>query len=149
MGPRLSTTAVTSDVHLQTRPGGERDAALLLLRWLVDPANKVAGLSPEAPAVHAALAGFDAAAALARSGLKLAENRLDMFVRYFRQRLQLGSNVIMHCIGTKQTQRRECAGSRRNQDARHAELLGDRGRMDSPRTAERKERERAEVDAAL
>lgn len=70
VGPRLSTTGASSDVFLQTRPGGERDAALLLLRWLVDPASGVGGLKPEARAVHAALRGWDAQGALARSGLR-------------------------------------------------------------------------------
>ena len=68
VGPRLSTTASTSDLWLRVRPGGERDTALLLLRWLVDPVNAVPALSAEAGLVRGMLHDFDAKAALARSG---------------------------------------------------------------------------------
>ena len=62
VGPRLSTTALSSDVWLKTRPGGERDAAFLLLRFLVEN-------GAQSPEVRAALEKLDVRAALARSGV--------------------------------------------------------------------------------
>ena len=47
--------------------------ALVLLRWIVDPQNHVADLSPEAPAVRAALASFDPEAGARRAGVSREE----------------------------------------------------------------------------
>jgi len=55
IGPRLSMSGANADTWLRVRPGEEAGVALELLRWLVDPANAVAELPPEAAAIRAAL----------------------------------------------------------------------------------------------
>ena len=79
VGPRLGATGAVADEWISCRPGQEQDIALLLLRWLVDPANKVADLPPEAAIVREALAGFRSDAAspeqIARLGASVAAHR--------------------------------------------------------------------------
>src|SRR5207248_317076 len=48
VGPRLGSTGAVADRWIACRPGDEQEIALLLLQWLVDPANGVAELPPEA-----------------------------------------------------------------------------------------------------
>jgi Fe-S-cluster-containing dehydrogenase component len=55
IGPRLAMSGANADEWLRVRPGDELAVALELLRWLVDPANRVAQLAPEAAAIRAAL----------------------------------------------------------------------------------------------
>jgi Fe-S-cluster-containing dehydrogenase component/anaerobic selenocysteine-containing dehydrogenase len=55
VGPRLSMSGANADSWLRARPGDEARVAIELLRWIVDPANKVAGLQPESAAIRAAL----------------------------------------------------------------------------------------------
>jgi len=55
VGPRLSMSGANADDWLRVRPGDELQVAIELLRWLVDPANRVAHLAPEAAAIRAAL----------------------------------------------------------------------------------------------
>ncbi len=69
VGPRLGATGAIADRWIACRPGGEVDVALLLLRFLVDPASHVTDLSPQAPAVRDALAPFDPDAAARRAGV--------------------------------------------------------------------------------
>ena len=69
IGPRLGGTGAVADRWIACRPGGEREVALLLLHWIVDPASRLADLSPQAPAIRDALAGFDPDAAARRAGV--------------------------------------------------------------------------------
>ena len=55
VGPRLPMSGANADLWLRARPGEELLVATELLRWLVDPANRVPGLPPEAAAIRAAL----------------------------------------------------------------------------------------------
>jgi Fe-S-cluster-containing dehydrogenase component/anaerobic selenocysteine-containing dehydrogenase len=55
IGPRLPVGAGSCDLWLRVAPGDELALAVSLLRWLVDPANGVGGLAPEAAALGAAL----------------------------------------------------------------------------------------------
>ena len=55
VGPRLPMSGANADQWLRVRPGDELHVAIELLRWLVDPANRVAQLPPEAAAIRAAL----------------------------------------------------------------------------------------------
>ncbi len=64
VGPRIGATGSLADRWVACRAGGERDVALLLLKWI---AENVA--APEAGAVKAALAGVDARAAAQRAGV--------------------------------------------------------------------------------
>jgi len=73
IGPRLGGTGASAEQWIACRPGGELDVALVLLRWIVDPQNHVADLSPEAPAVRAALASFDPEAGARRAGVSREE----------------------------------------------------------------------------
>ena len=73
VGPRLGATGATADQWIACRPEGEWDVALLLLRWLVDPANGVADLPPEASAVRSALASLDVEASARRAGVMPVE----------------------------------------------------------------------------
>jgi anaerobic selenocysteine-containing dehydrogenase/Fe-S-cluster-containing dehydrogenase component len=85
IGPRLSLTGVSAERWLPSRAGSEAWVALALLRWLVDPANRVAELAPEAGALFGLLAGLDPGAvekqsgiapvAIARLGAELARRR--------------------------------------------------------------------------
>jgi len=69
VGPRLSLTGYSADVWLRARAGGELAVALGLLRWLVDPANRVQALAPEASAFHPRLAALDPSELSRRAGL--------------------------------------------------------------------------------
>ena len=69
VGPRLSLTGYSADVWLRARAGGELAVALGLLRWLVDPANHVHSLAPEASALHPRLAALDPSELSRRAGL--------------------------------------------------------------------------------
>jgi Fe-S-cluster-containing dehydrogenase component len=73
VGPRLGGTGAVADRWIACRPGGEEDVALLLLRFIVDPANHVEGLDPQAAPVRTALAGFDPRAAAKRAGIPLEQ----------------------------------------------------------------------------
>ena len=55
VGPRLPMSGANADTWLRVRPGGELPVAIALLRFLLDPANRVAQLPPEAAAIRAAL----------------------------------------------------------------------------------------------
>jgi Fe-S-cluster-containing dehydrogenase component len=55
VGPRLSLSGANADDWLRVRPGDEPQVAIELLRWLLDPANRVAQLAPEAATIRAAL----------------------------------------------------------------------------------------------
>ena len=69
VGPRIGATGAIADQWVASRPGGEQEVALLLLRWIVDPANGVADLAPESAAVRSALASLDVQAAAERAGV--------------------------------------------------------------------------------
>jgi Fe-S-cluster-containing dehydrogenase component len=69
VGPRLGGTGAVADRWIACRPGGEPDVARLLLRWMVDPANRIANLEPQAAPVRVALAGFDPRAGALRAGV--------------------------------------------------------------------------------
>ena len=71
VGPRLPMTGANADTWLRVRPGGELPAAIALLRWLLDPANGVTGLAPEAKAILAALPPVDPAAVSMQEIVKL------------------------------------------------------------------------------
>ena len=79
VGPRLPMTGANADTWLRVRPGGELPAAIALLRWLLDPANGVTGLAPEAKAILAALPPVDPAAVsmeeIVKLGRELASHR--------------------------------------------------------------------------
>jgi molybdopterin-containing oxidoreductase family iron-sulfur binding subunit len=72
VGPRLSLTGASADEWVKTRPGGELATALGLLRWIADPANKVAALAPEAPTIFAKVAAIEPRAIEEASGLPWA-----------------------------------------------------------------------------
>ena len=55
VGPRLPMSGANADHWLRVRPGDELQVAIELLRWLLDPANRVAQLAPESAAIRAAL----------------------------------------------------------------------------------------------
>lgn len=55
VGSRLPMSGANADDWLRVRPGDELLVACELLRWLVDPANGVAQLAPEAAAIRKAL----------------------------------------------------------------------------------------------
>src|SRR5262249_40879949 len=69
VGPRLSLTGYSADVWLRARAGGELAVALGLLRWLVDPANRIQDLAPEVSAFYPRLAALDPSELSRRSGL--------------------------------------------------------------------------------
>jgi anaerobic selenocysteine-containing dehydrogenase/Fe-S-cluster-containing dehydrogenase component len=85
VGPRLCLTGVNADRWLPARAGSEAWVALGLLRWLVNPANRVASLAPEAGALFSALGWLQPAeverqsgvtpTAVARVGAELAQRR--------------------------------------------------------------------------
>jgi molybdopterin-containing oxidoreductase family iron-sulfur binding subunit len=58
VGPRLAATAGNADVWLPVRAGSEAILALGILRWLVDPRNRVPDLRPEADQLLPLLADF-------------------------------------------------------------------------------------------
>jgi Fe-S-cluster-containing dehydrogenase component/anaerobic selenocysteine-containing dehydrogenase len=55
VGPRLPMSGANADRWLRVRPGDELQVAIEVLRWLLDPANQVARLAPEAAVIRAAL----------------------------------------------------------------------------------------------
>ena len=69
VGPRLGATGAIADHWVASRPGGELEVALLLLRWIVDPASGVTDLAPESAAVRSSLASLDVEAATQRAGV--------------------------------------------------------------------------------
>ncbi|HET9551652.1 MAG TPA: 4Fe-4S dicluster domain-containing protein, partial [Anaeromyxobacteraceae bacterium] len=73
IGPRLALTGASADAWLRCRSGGERAVAFGLLRWLVDPAQGVAGLAPEAPALWRRLQPVSPEALAASAGLPWRE----------------------------------------------------------------------------
>ena len=73
IGPRLSATAACADSWLSARPGSEATVALAILRWLVDPANGVAGLSKDAAGILPLVSAFGLAEAAASSGVPAAD----------------------------------------------------------------------------
>ncbi|MHB8418478.1 MAG: 4Fe-4S dicluster domain-containing protein [Myxococcales bacterium] len=73
IGPRRGATGASADVWLPARPGSEAAVALGLLRFVVDPANAVPGLAPEAAALRPLVEAFTEAAVEARSGVPAAE----------------------------------------------------------------------------
>jgi molybdopterin-containing oxidoreductase family iron-sulfur binding subunit len=73
VGPRLGATGARADQWIACRPGGELDVLLVLLRWLVDPGNRVADLAPQASAIRDALADFDPQASSRRAGVSLEQ----------------------------------------------------------------------------
>ncbi len=85
IGPRLCLTGVSAERWLPARAGSELWVALGILKWLCDPANRVADLATEAGAIFTAVARLDlaeverqtgvAAAALAKLGEELAARR--------------------------------------------------------------------------
>ncbi len=80
VGPRLAMSGANADRWLKIAPGGELAVAAALLGWLLDPANKVAGLAAEAPAIRAALPALPVpdgatAAQIAALGNELATRR--------------------------------------------------------------------------
>ncbi len=55
VGPRLPMSGANADRWLRVRPGDEAQVAIEVLRWLLDPLNRVAGLAPEAATIRGAL----------------------------------------------------------------------------------------------
>ncbi len=73
IGPRLALTGVSADRWLRARSGGEAAVALGMLRALVDPANGVKDLAPEARALWPRLASLAPAALAERAGVPWPE----------------------------------------------------------------------------
>ncbi|HSB19882.1 MAG TPA: 4Fe-4S dicluster domain-containing protein [Anaeromyxobacteraceae bacterium] len=73
VGPRLSLTGVSADRWLRVLAGGELPLALGLLRWILDPGNRVAGLAPEVAALAPALLRLSPADLAARAGVAAAD----------------------------------------------------------------------------
>ncbi len=69
VGPRRSLTGASADLWLAARAGSETAIALGLLRWLLDPANRVGGLAPLPEGVAALVAPFGPEAVAARAGV--------------------------------------------------------------------------------
>ncbi|HEY5675374.1 MAG TPA: hypothetical protein VIR81_01230, partial [Myxococcales bacterium] len=89
VGPRIGATGAAADSWVACRPGGERDVALLLLRWI---AGNATDLAPEAAAVKSALSGLDAPLAAQRAGVGEEEiARLGRLVATRRPSALLGS----------------------------------------------------------
>ena len=80
VGPRLPMSGANADLWLRVRPGDEPQVAIELLRWLLDPVNRVTQLAPEAAAIRAALPparlpqGIESGQ-IARLGQELASRR--------------------------------------------------------------------------
>jgi molybdopterin-containing oxidoreductase family iron-sulfur binding subunit len=73
IAPRLSLTGASADRWISVRPGGELAFALALLSWLLDPANAVPALAPEAARLASAAAALDRGALAAQSGATAAD----------------------------------------------------------------------------
>ncbi len=73
VGPRLSATGASADRWLRSKAGGETAVALGLLRWLVDPANQVSGLAPEAASIFKVVGSFTPDSVEKQSGVSGAE----------------------------------------------------------------------------
>ena len=90
--------------------------------------------------------GFDVSARLRLQG---REHPFSMIGIELRERPKLRAHVVAHDVGADQPERRERARPRRHQDPHHAEFICNSRRVDRAGAAERKQRERGEIDAAL
>jgi molybdopterin-containing oxidoreductase family iron-sulfur binding subunit len=73
VAPRLALTGVSADRWIRVRSGGELPLALGLLRWLLDPANAVPGLPPDAGALFRILQQMTLTDLASRAGVDPTE----------------------------------------------------------------------------
>jgi anaerobic selenocysteine-containing dehydrogenase/Fe-S-cluster-containing dehydrogenase component len=95
IAPRLCLTGVSADSWLTCRSGGELWVALGLLRWLCDPAHRVANLAPEASEIRARLPALAPADVERESGLAWNEiEGLGEELRHRRPSALLGPGTV-------------------------------------------------------